>query len=103
MSLSYVSNSDTLRFVQTIGGDLDLLFLALWRHVLCIEFIRLRYGVSNEEKSRNTFQRLLDRFTKDQRKQKSLHYLREWQGKFWITMDQNIREITERYEDKLQA
>jgi hypothetical protein len=103
MSLSYVSNSDTLRFVQLIGGDLDLLFLALWKHVLCIEFIRLRYGVNNEEKSHTIFGRMWDRFTKDQRKQKSLRYLREWQGKFWITMDQNIKEITEKYEDKIQT
>ena len=98
-----MSNSDTLQFVQLIGGDLHLLFLALWKHVLCIEFIRLRYSVGNEEKSRNVFQRLLDRFTSDKRKQKSLQYLQEWQGKFWITMDQNIKEITEKYENSLQA
>lgn len=103
MSLSYVSNSDILRFVQAIGGDLDLLFLALWKHVLCIEFIRLRYNVTSEEKSRSIFSALWERFTKDQRKQKSLQYLRDWEGKFWTTMDQNIKEITEKYETKLQA
>jgi hypothetical protein len=79
MSLSYVSNSDTLRFVQAIGGDLDLLFLALWKHVLCIEFIRLRYKVNDEDKSRNTFARIIDHFRFDQRKQKSLNYLRDWE------------------------
>lgn len=97
MSLSYVSNSDTLRFIQAIGGDLDLLFLALWRHVLCIEFIRLKYSVNNEERSRNAFQRLLEKFTNDKRKTKSIQYLREWEGKFWISMDKNIKELTEKY------
>jgi hypothetical protein len=103
MALSYVSNSDVLRFIQSIGGDLDLLFLALWKHVLCIEFIRLRYKVTDENKSRTAFSRLVDKFRLDQRKRKSLDYLREWEGRFWITMDENIKEITQRYEGKLAA
>jgi hypothetical protein len=35
-----VSNSDALNFLHAIGADLDLLFQALWKHVLCIEFTR---------------------------------------------------------------
>lgn len=38
MALSYVANSDALRFLQAIGADLDLLFQVLWKHVLCLEF-----------------------------------------------------------------
>jgi hypothetical protein len=36
MSLGYASNSDVLSFLHAIGGDLDLMFQILWRHVLCI-------------------------------------------------------------------
>lgn len=103
MSMSYVSNSDALRFLQAIGADLDLLFQVLWKHVLCIEFIRLRWGVDSTEKSKNIFSKLLEKFRTDERKLKSLNYLREWEGKFWITMDQNIKEITERIENNLMA
>jgi ABC-type lipoprotein export system ATPase subunit len=103
MSMSYVSNSDALNFLHAIGADLDLLFQVLWKHVLCIEFIRLRFSVDNEEKSKTVFAKLFDRFTLDARKRKSLDYLREFEGKFWITMDQNIKEITEKVENKLQA
>ena len=42
MAMSYVANSDILQFLHNIGADLDLFFQALWKHVLCIEFIRLR-------------------------------------------------------------
>lgn len=101
MSMSYVSNSDVLRFLNAIGADLDLLFQALWKHVLCIEFIRLRWGVDSPGKSENIFSRIVDRFSPDARKTKAINYLREWQGKFWVTMDQNIREITESVEKKL--
>jgi hypothetical protein len=40
MAMSYVSNSDALNFLHAIGADLDLLFQALWKHVLCTEFRR---------------------------------------------------------------
>lgn len=103
MSMNYVSNSDALRFLTAIGADLDLLFQVLWKHVLCIEFIRLRWSVDSTQKSRNIFARIADRFARDERKKKAIAYLKEWQGKFWITMDQNIKEITEAYESKLNA
>lgn len=103
MSLSYVSNSDALRFVEVIGGDLDLLFQVLWKHVICIEFIRLRYKVDDEQKSKYIFSRIMEKFRSDPRKQKSLQYLRGWEGQFWITMDKNIEVVTEKYENQLRA
>jgi hypothetical protein len=98
MSMSYVSNSDVLSFLHAIGADLDLLFQVLWRHVLCIEFIRLRFSVADESVSRSTFAWIVDAFSRDARRQKAIAYLKEWEGKFWITMDQNIKELTEKIE-----
>lgn len=103
MAMSYVANSDALRFLQAIGADLDLLFQALWKHVLCIEFIRLRFSVKNESASKSVFFRFFERFQKDARKERALKYLREWEGKFWITMDQNIKELTEKIEKAVKA
>jgi hypothetical protein len=102
MSMSYVSNSDALNFLQSIGADLDLFFQTLWKHVLCIEFIRLKFAVKNETSSRTVFERIRDHFSKDARKVRAITYLREWEGKFWITMDQNIRELTEKVENAIQ-
>ena len=103
MALSYVVNSDALRFIQAIGGDLNILFIALWRHVLCLEFIRLKYDVSNEAKSNNAFGKIVDAFKWDARRRRAIDYLRQWQGKFWITIDQNIKELTEKYEKNLKV
>ncbi|MGH2509551.1 MAG: P-loop ATPase, Sll1717 family, partial [Ktedonobacteraceae bacterium] len=55
----------------------------------------------NEEKSRNVFTRIAEHFARDERKRRAIRYLREWEGKFWITMDRNIKEITENFERKL--
>lgn len=103
MSMSYVANSDALRFLHAIGADLDLLFQVLWKHALCLEFIRLRWGVDNAAKSMTIFDKIVSRFTKDDRKKRAVAYLQEWGNKFWITMDQNIKEITEAYENRLNA
>lgn len=103
MAMSYVSNSDALQFLNAIGADLDLLFQALWKHVLCIEFIRLRWSVNDSEKSKSIFHRLVEAFSRDQRKQKAIRYLQEWEGQFWITMDENIKTLTERVEKKVEA
>jgi hypothetical protein len=103
MAMSYVTNSDALNFLQAIGADLDLLFQALWKHVLCIEFIRLKFSVTNEATSLSVFERLKSRFVKDARKARSIKYLKDWEGKFWITMDQNIKELTEKVENAVKA
>jgi hypothetical protein len=102
MSMSYVSNSDVLRFLHAIGADIDLTFQVLWKHVLCLEFIRLRFGVDSEAVSQSVFQRIKDKFSGNDRRQRAIKYLKDWEGKFWITMDQNIKELTEKVENAVK-
>jgi hypothetical protein len=47
--------------------------------------------------------RFVERFNSDVRRRKAISYLREWEGKFWITMDQNIKELTEKIENAVRA
>ena len=103
MSMSYISNSDVMHFLNAIGADLDLLFQTLWKHVLCIEFIRLKFSIKNEDNSKNLYNRLKERFRRDARKDRALNYLRNWEGKFWISMDVNIKELTEKIENAVKA
>ena len=46
MSIDFISNSNILQFLQAVGADLDLLFQVLWKHVLCVEYVRLRHSVN---------------------------------------------------------
>jgi predicted nuclease with TOPRIM domain len=71
--------------------------------VILIEFIRLKFKVEDEEKSRFVFSQMISAFSRDQRKTKGLEYLRKWESKFWITMDENIREITQNLETSVNA
>jgi hypothetical protein len=103
MALDYLGNSDVIQFLISIDVNLDLFFQALWKHVILIEFIRLKFNVNDERKSRFVFSQIFDAFRSDQRKKRGLEYLQKWESKFWISMDENIREITENLETSVNA
>jgi len=103
MALSYVTNSDYINFLLQLNIDLDLFFIALWKHVICLEYIRSNYKIENTENSKTLVQKIADLFRRDERKKRGIDYLRKWESKFWVTMDENIREITRQVEDKVSA
>mmetsp|Transcript_22411 Transcript_22411/g.36071 ORF Transcript_22411/g.36071 Transcript_22411/m.36071 type:complete len:292 (+) Transcript_22411:54-929(+) len=103
MALDYLGNSDVIQFLISIDVNLDLFFQALWKHVILIEFIRLKFNVSDENKSKFVFSQIFDAFHTDQRKKRGLDYLQKWESRFWISMDENIREITENLESSVNA
>ncbi|MDG4854564.1 DNA repair ATPase [Mesorhizobium sp. WSM3866] len=101
LSMDYVANSDIIRFLKSLDIDLDLFFQALWKHVLCLEYIRMRYNVKNAERSKEIFGWLKDFFRADERRESALKYLAQWEGRFFITMDENIKEITSKLESQV--
>lgn len=103
MALDYLGNSDVIQFLTSIDVNLDLFFQALWKHVILIEFIRLKFNVADEQKSRFVFSQIFDAFGGDKRKTRGLDYLQKWESKFWISMDENIREMTENLETNINA
>ncbi len=96
MAMSYIANNDVIQFLDSIDVRLDFFFQALWRHVICIEYIRLSFQVGDKDKSNNIFNRLLEIFERGDRKKRALKYLDDWHDKFWITMDEVVRELTDK-------
>ena len=103
MALDYVSNSDILKFVSELGVDLSLFFQTLWKHVLVIEYIRLRYEIDSDVKSKTWLESFGNYFKNDPTQERALEYLRKWGSKFWITMDESISQITDHYTKGLEA
>lgn len=103
LSMGYIVNSDVLRFFDNIGADLDIFFKILWKHVLLIEFIRLRYAVKDSAKSRSTMDRFREVFNRNDQRKKAMEYLENWENQFWITMDENVKSLTEKLEQKLNV
>ncbi|TBC71543.1 hypothetical protein ELH27_01075 [Rhizobium leguminosarum] len=80
MAMTHISNSDVMRFLNDIGADLNLFFQAIWKHVLLVEYIRLKYRLVDEQNSRSWFNSLWERFNTDKGKASALGYLEKYAG-----------------------
>lgn len=103
VALDYVANSDIINFLNSLDLNLDVFFQALWRHVLLIEYIKLRFNVSDEGKSKSVFDGMVRAFSKNRKMDVALEYLRGYHRKFWISADESAREIAETLEGKVNA
>ena len=103
VALDYVANSDIINFLSSLELNLDIFFQALWKHVLLLEYIKLRYNVTDEGKSKTVFEGFVKKFKKNRRMDSALDYLQDYQRKFWISADESVRELTEGLEESVSA
>jgi hypothetical protein len=103
MSMSCLANSDAIHFLRKLDIDLSLFFQALWRHVLCIEFIKPAVPVESEDKSRFFVNRIINTIMPDKKKEKFLDFVQQNENKFWNTLDQTVVEITENLNRQINA
>jgi len=102
LSLSYISNSTILRFIEGLGVNLDIFYRLLWRHIFTVELLKKHFNIRSEEDKKNFWQKILLRFT-DQKNQKALEYLEDWGKSFWEETEYRIREVTTTLESKIEG
>ena len=61
LSLSYLSNSDTIQFLRKIDVDISFFLQALWRHVICIELIKAATSIEDEGDTKGFLSKLFNR------------------------------------------
>lgn len=103
ISVKFLEHSDIIQFMDNLGVNLDLFYKMLWRHILIIELVRLRYNIKNEEDNDSFFRGLIDWFKKDEVKKKAIGYFRDWGDKFWLDTDEHLKEITNKLERETKA
>jgi hypothetical protein len=103
LSIQYISNSDVFQFLNDIGADLDIFFQIIWKHVLCISYIKLRYQIDDQKKYDTFLSKIFESFRNDVTKKRALDYIETWGNKFWISMDENVRSIAETYAHNITA
>ena len=103
LSLTYITDMQVMRYLDSLDVHLDLLFIALWKHVLLVEVIRHRYKVDSPSAKQNFLSNLRQRIQRDPAKRAALDYLDEFEGKFWCEADERVREITQRFEQRIKA
>lgn len=83
--------------------NLDTFWNTLWKHVLLVEIIRHRYSVNSADAKVNVLKSLMDKVQKDKTKQAALEYLNEFEGRFWCEADERVREITDKFTERIDA
>jgi len=102
LSLSYISNSTILKFVENLGVNLDIFYRLLWRHVFTVELTKKHFNIQSEEDKKRFWKKIWLRFT-DQKNRKALEYLEEWGKTFWEETEYRIQEVTTTLEKKLKG
>jgi len=103
MAMNHIANSDVIQFLQSIDVDLSIFFQALWRHVVCIEYIKLVTQADTKDKFRYIRTKIVDFVKRESVREKLVKFIDENENRFWNTVDENIVEITEALESTLTA
>lgn len=103
ISIRFLEHSDIIQFFESIGVKLDLFYRFLWRHILTVELLKLRYELKSEQDGRGVLAKLAELVERDPIKKEALSYFREWGTKFWMDTDEQLREVTEKLGSELKA
>lgn len=103
LSLPYITDLHVIRYLDGLDVKLDLFWIALWKHVLLVEIIRHRYKVNSPEAKQKFLEHLRERLRKDPAKQAALDYLDEFEGRFWCETEERVREITNKFTEKIDS
>ena len=103
-SIKYICNSSALEFVSELGVKLDPVFQALWKHVLCVEYIRLRFNIRTQADAKKIWAQITNFFTMNDAKRVAYEYFKEFGGvEFWQTTEVRLKEIVTKLERELTS
>ncbi|WP_417588845.1 P-loop ATPase, Sll1717 family [Pararhodobacter oceanensis] len=103
MAMNYIANSDTIQFLKTLDVDLSLFFQALWKHIFCIEYIKVATRARDKSQFKNRFSGLLRALTGGKAKDKLEKFVENHEEQFWNTIDENVIELTDSLESGFNA
>lgn len=103
MAMNYIANSDSIAFMQSLGVDLSLFFQTLWRHVICIEYIKLLASAETKDKFQYKLRKLIDGVRNAASQKKLNQFIEKNENNFWNTIDANIIEFTDAFSQNIKA
>jgi hypothetical protein len=104
LSMQYLHNSSVLKTISTWNVNLDVFYKYLWRHVIILELIRMRYVTPGDVPTSireifNLTEILLP--SRKEAKKLSVEYLKEYGGEYWIKSETHVKKITEKLTSRL--
>src|SRR3989338_2551225 len=101
LALNYISHSNILALLESCGVNLDPFYQLLWKHVFAVELIKFKYQISDATGYQRFIDGLADIFKKDRSKGAAVGYWTKWHDKFWLPVEERVREITTKIEAQL--
>jgi hypothetical protein len=103
LSLHYITNSNVLRFFEEAGVHLDIFYSLLWRHIITVELLKLRFCITDEDGQHRFWESVKNLVTRDRAKKRALQYLSDWGSKFWTETEYRTTEFTRKLENDLRG
>ena len=103
MAMNHIANSDTILFLTSLGIDLSLFFQALWKHVFCIEYIKLATHARDKDQFHYKITRLIETLTRSRAREKLESFVSNHADQFWNTIDETVIELTDSLENEFNA
>lgn len=103
ISIRFLEHSNIVQFFNELGVRLDLFYRILWRHILTVDLLKLRYNLRSEAENSNFIQRLQHWVHKDSVRERALEYFTEWGDKFWLETDQQLQQLTSKFTKDVKA
>lgn len=98
MAMNHIANSDTISFLKSLDVDLTLFFQALWKHVFCIEYIRVALEAPSKDQFRFKISKIFDSISRNKQREKLEKFVDDHEGQFWNTVDENVIELSDSLE-----
>lgn len=103
ISIRFLEHSNIVQFFNELGVKLDLFYRILWRHILTVELLKMRYGLRSESENTNLINRFEGWIKKDKVRQRALNYFQEWGDKFWLETNEQLQELTSKFTSDLKS
>jgi hypothetical protein len=103
ISIRFLEHSNIIQFFNELGVNLDLFYKILWRHILTVELLKLRYDIQDKIESANFLTRLSSWGHQNKIKARALEYFKEWGDKFWLDTDEHLQELTNKFTRDVKA
>lgn len=103
LALNYIAHSNILTLLEECGVPLDPYYQLLWKHIFVVELIKKKYQFQDESSVANFIESMKSLFKKDKAKEVALEYLIKWQDKFWLPVEERVKEITTKIEQQLKT
>ena len=102
LSLPYITDLGVIKYLDELEVNLDLFWIALWKHILLVEIIRHRYHVNSPQAKTNMMENLREKVKRDPGKKAALQYLDDFEGRFWCETVERVRDITDKFTERIE-